>query len=130
MPRQRLDRSDPHLWHLDVHHGLAAAEAVSELCAAWDLMLAAGGTMALQVVHGYGKSGKGGEIYFAVHQLLAANRRRVAQSHPKDPRGQPNPGATVLRVGRAEALQAPAVLQRLGRGEDGQVGDAGDGSTA
>lgn len=121
MPKPRLTRDDPQLWHLDVHHGLSAADAVAELGEAWAQMLAAGGGMALQIVHGYGKSGQGGEIYFAVHQVLAANRLRLRQRHPTDARGRPNHGATVVEMARMEPLQLPSVLRRLGRASETEL---------
>ncbi len=118
MPKPRLNRNDPQLWHLDVHHGLSAVDAIGELCAAWREMVAAGGAMTLHIVHGYGKSGRGGEIYFAVHQVLAHNRGRVRQRQALDPIGRVNPGATLVEVARPQPLQLPVVLRRLAPARD------------
>ncbi|MSQ85177.1 MAG: hypothetical protein EXR77_20260 [Myxococcales bacterium] len=105
----RLRKLDDADWQLDLHTGLSVATAVA-VFAQTVAELPAGVT--LEIIHGYGKSGSGGEIYLALYQVLALNRKMLAYRHPVL-NGQPNIGCTLVQRQAAGELAMPVELQRL-----------------
>ncbi|MSQ82320.1 MAG: hypothetical protein EXR77_05285 [Myxococcales bacterium] len=98
-------------WQLDIHHGVSATQALEQFCQAYALLEQQPLGKGLVVVHGYGSSGRGGQIYLALHHLLAHNRGQLSYGHPLL-NGRTNPGCTRVVVRRLGPLTQPQHLLR------------------
>lgn len=98
-------------WQLDLHGGLSTEQALTEFLQAYDLLLQQPVDKVLLVIHGYGSTGRGGEIYLAPHQLLEHNRMRARFSHPLLD-GRRNPGCTRVQWRLRQRLEVPDSLAR------------------
>ncbi|MGE5247449.1 MAG: Smr/MutS family protein [Verrucomicrobiota bacterium] len=58
-------------------HGLAVADGIARLAAHCNARLRAGDTGPIRVVHGYGSSGRGGDLRAAVREFLGRHAGRV-----------------------------------------------------
>ena len=58
-------------------HGLTVAEALSRLAAHYNARLRAGDTGPIRVIHGYGSSGRGGDLRTAIRELLSRHAGRL-----------------------------------------------------
>lgn len=111
LPPPRLRLQDG-LWFLDLHSGLGVPAALEALVVAWDWLRVRQVPVRLTVLHGYGSKGPGGEIYLALHQTFAHNRRLLGVRHPVE-HGRVNPGVTVVTSRADGPLEIPASLPRL-----------------
>jgi len=75
-------------------HGLRVQEALSRLSAACNRLLKSGRRGPLRVIHGYGSSGKGGDIREAVREYLEHNSSRV--EYVAGEQFFNNPGVTIV----------------------------------
>lgn len=75
-------------------HGLRAAEAVARLSEACNRRLRSGDAGPIRVVHGYGSSGRGGDLRSAVREYLDRHPERV--DYVPGERFFNNPGMTVV----------------------------------
>ena len=92
-------------------HGLTVVEALSRLAIHYNARLRAGDAGPIRVVHGYGSSGRGGDVRAAVRELLSRHATRlefvpgetyfnnpgITIVYPKQPLPSPSPN---LRTGR------------------------------
>ena len=58
-------------------HGLTVAEALSRLTAHYNARLRAGDAGPIRVIHGYGSSGRGGDLRTAIRELLSRHAGRL-----------------------------------------------------
>jgi DNA-nicking Smr family endonuclease len=58
-------------------HGLTVAEGLSRFAAHYNARLRAGDAGAIRVVHGYGSSGRGGDLRAAVREMLSRHAGRL-----------------------------------------------------
>ncbi|MBI5904619.1 MAG: Smr/MutS family protein [Deltaproteobacteria bacterium] len=93
-------------------HGLTVAEALSRLASHYNARIRAGDTGPIRVVHGYGSSGRGGELRAAVREFLARNGSRL-EFTPGEQYFN-NPGVTVVYP--KHPLPAPAAPRYPVRG--------------
>ncbi len=96
-------------------HGLTVAEALSRLAARYNERLRAGDAGPIRVIHGYGSSGRGGNVRAAVRELLSRhagclefvpgetyfNNPGITVVYPKHPLPAPSPN---LRTGRRHGI--------------------------
>ena len=75
-------------------HGLRVTEALERLSKACNLRLRAGDGRPLHVIHGYGSSGRGGDLRTAVREYLDQNSARV--EYTPGERFFNNPGVTIV----------------------------------
>jgi DNA-nicking Smr family endonuclease len=92
-------------------HGLTVAEALSRLAAHYNERLRAGDTGPIRVIHGYGSSGRGGDLRTALRELLSRHAGRL-EFVPGETYFN-NPGVTVVYPKRP--LPAPSPNLRTGR---------------
>jgi DNA-nicking Smr family endonuclease len=75
-------------------HGLTVAEGLARLVGHYNARLRAGDTGPIRLVHGYGSSGRGGDLRAAVRDFLARHAGRV-EFVPGE-RFFNNPGVTIV----------------------------------
>jgi hypothetical protein len=75
-------------------HGLSVADGLARLAAHCNARLRAGDSGPIRVVHGYGSSGRGGDLRAAVREFLGRNAGRV-EFVPGE-RYFNNPGVTIV----------------------------------
>jgi DNA-nicking Smr family endonuclease len=75
-------------------HGLHVPEALARLAAVCNERLRAGNAGPIRVVHGYGSSGRGGDLRAAVREYLDRHAERV-ESVPGE-KFFNNPGVTIV----------------------------------
>ena len=75
-------------------HGLRVPEAIARLSEALNRRLRAGDGRPLRVIHGYGSSGRGGDLRDAVREYLDRNSQRV--DYVPGERFFNNPGMTIV----------------------------------
>jgi DNA-nicking Smr family endonuclease len=75
-------------------HGLTVAQGLARLVAHCNARVRAGNTSPIRVVHGYGSSGRGGDLRAAVRAFLARHAGRV-EFVPGE-RYFNNPGVTIV----------------------------------
>ena len=85
-------------------HGLTVAEALSRLADHCNARILAGDSGPVSVVHGYGSSGRGGDLRAAVREFLSRHSGRL-EFVPGE-RYFNNPGVTIVYPGKP--LPAPA----------------------
>jgi len=92
-------------------HGLTVAEAISRLTSHYNARVRAGDAGPIRVVHGYGSSGRGGDLRAAVREFLSRNADRL-EFVPGEQYFN-NPGVTVVYP--KHPLPAPGNSRFLGR---------------
>jgi len=90
-------------------HGLPVADALSRLTSHYNGRVRAGDTGPIRVVHGYGSSGRGGDLRAAVREFLVRNGTRL-EFAPGE-KFFNNPGVTIVYP--KQPLPAPASHRRL-----------------
>ncbi len=75
-------------------HGMTVAEGLARLVAHYNARVRAGDTGPIRVVHGYGSSGRGGDLRSAVREFLQRHAGRV-EFVPGEKYFN-NPGVTVV----------------------------------
>ena len=75
-------------------HGLTVTEALSRFAVHYNARLRAGDTGPIRVIHGYGSSGRGGDLRTALRDLLARHAGRL-EFVPGETYFN-NPGVTVV----------------------------------
>ncbi|HVP57426.1 MAG TPA: Smr/MutS family protein, partial [bacterium] len=75
-------------------HGLPAREALRRFIRDYNAYVRSGRRDPIQVVHGYGSSGRGGVILRAIREYLAANARCL--DHIVEGESLANPGVTIV----------------------------------
>jgi DNA-nicking Smr family endonuclease len=75
-------------------HGLTVAEALSRFATHYNARLRAGDTGPIRVIHGYGSSGRGGDLRTAIRELLSRHAGRL-EFVPGETYFN-NPGVTVV----------------------------------
>jgi len=93
-------------------HGLTVAEALARLAAHCNARLRAGDAGPIRVVHGYGSSGRGGDLRAAVREFLSRHAGRI-EFFPGEQYFN-NPGVTVVYP--KHPLPAPGNRRSTGRG--------------
>jgi len=94
-------------------HGLTAAEALSRLTVHYNARLRAGDAGPIRVIHGYGSSGRGGDLRTAIRELFSRHTGRL-DVVPGETYFN-NPGVTVVYP--KHPLPAPSPGPRTGRGQ-------------
>ncbi|HEX8042212.1 Smr/MutS family protein [Candidatus Deferrimicrobium sp.] len=92
-------------------HGLTVADALSRFAAHYNTRLRAGDTGPIRVIHGYGSSGRGGDLRTALRELLARHAGRL-EFVPGETYFN-NPGVTIVYP--KHPLPAPSPNLRTGR---------------
>ncbi|TRZ98462.1 MAG: hypothetical protein D4R80_05085 [Deltaproteobacteria bacterium] len=92
-------------------HGLTVADALARFIAHYNARLQAGDTGPIRVIHGYGSSGRGGDLRTAIRELLSRHAGRL-ESVPGETYFN-NPGATIVYP--KHPLPAPPTNPRTGR---------------
>jgi len=75
-------------------HGLTVADALARFTAHYNARLRAGDAGPIRVVHGYGSSGRGGEVRAALRDLLSRHTGRLEFVHGETYFN--NPGVTIV----------------------------------
>ncbi len=93
-------------------HGLTVAEALSRLTVHYNARLRAGDAGPIRVSHGYGSSGRGGDLRTAIRELLSHHAGRLefvlGETYFN------NPGVTIVYP--KHPLPASSPCPRTGRG--------------
>ena len=92
-------------------HGLTVAEALSRLTAHYNARLRAGDAGPIRVIHGYGSSGRGGDLRAAIRELFSRHAGRL-DFVPGETYFN-NPGVTVVYP--KHPLPVPSPSPRTGR---------------
>jgi len=93
-------------------HGLTVAEALARLTAHYNARIRAGDAGPIRVVHGYGSSGRGGDLRTAVREFLSRHAARL-EFVPGEQYFN-NPGVTVVYP--KQLLPVPGDPRFTGRG--------------
>ena len=92
-------------------HGRTVADALARFTSLYNARLRAGDAGPIRVVHGYGSSGRGGDLRTALRELLSRHADRL-ESVPGETYFN-NPGVTVVYP--KHPLPAPSPNLRTGR---------------
>ena len=85
-------------------HGFTVDEAIATFVERYNALFAEGYRGRIEIVHGYGSSGRGGVIRHRVRSFLAAHRDRLKHLAEGDAIG--NPGVTIVEAkGRMPVVQ-------------------------
>ena len=95
-------------------HGYKVKEALEAFTAFYNDQLARGDRSEIEVVHGYGSSGEGGEIRKRLHARLERHRKQLSYV-PGERRSPYNPGVTFVKPldplpGAEDALQQDILI--------------------
>jgi len=95
---------------LDLHHH-TVTQALDTFVRFYNAQLSRGDRSTIEVVHGYGSSGEGGEIRKRLRLLLERNRRKL--SYEFGDRKTGNPGVTYVKPFQALPTPSDALQEEI-----------------